>query len=162
MRSKYYIGYELPDHIREKIRGLYLHVMGDCRLEDTKQLHITALHIGEATLDHAVKVFSSVPHRKLPISCKLDTYDKFGMCLVIKLQQNEALTVINKILSESAGKRDEGNGWGYNPHITIAKNARKAFIRTACPDDGFDISGLSLFEKPEGGEYSVYGHHVWR
>lgn len=149
--NKYYIGYSLPEHLREKIRELYMHVMGNCELVDVGQLHITALHLGAYPRDEAEKIFHSLTRRTLPILCSLDTYDRFGDHLVIKLQPNDELTAIHQELGRLAGKGTQDT-WGYNPHITVA-HGKKAFIRVACPEVQFTLPTIVLFEKQSGGVY---------
>lgn len=158
--NKYYIGYSLPEHLRETIRELYIDIMGNCELVDVGQLHVTALHLGPYPQDEAEKVFDGLTRRTLPILCSLNTYDRFRDHLVIKLRENEDLTSIHKELGRLAGKGTQDT-WGYNPHITVA-HGKKAFIRKACPDVLFTLGSISLFEKPQGGVYEPHKVTVFR
>lgn len=157
--NKYYIGYPLPEHVRETIRQLFMHVMGNAAFVDVKQLHITALHLGARPRDEAERVFNSLPRRNLPVMVEFDTYDRFGDHLVIKLVSNSELTEINRVLANACEAR--GKQYDYNPHITIA-HGKKAFIRIACPEEKFTLGSICLFEKPEGGEYDVHRTTVFR
>lgn len=156
--NKYYIGYSLPAHVRETIRQLYMHVMGNAAFVDVKQLHVTALHLGPMPREQAERIFDSLPRRNLPIQAEFDTYDRFGDHLVIKLKQNDDLTAIHTQLAIFKGGNQR---YDYNPHITVA-HGKKAFIRTACPEERFVFGSIALFEKPEGGEYDVYRTTVFR
>lgn len=158
--NKYYIGYSLPEDIREKIRELYMHVMGNCELQDVGQLHVIALHLGSYPRDEAEKVFNGLERRTLPILCSLDTYDRFGAHLVIKLKPNTDLTQIHVELGKLAGKGSQDT-WGYNPHITVA-HGKNGFIRAACPEGSFTLKGITLFEKQQGGVYESHLVKVFR
>lgn len=151
--NKYYIGYQLPNEVREEIRSLYMYIMGNCELQPVEQLHITALHLGERPHEEAVRVFTGLPRRTLPISVALDTYQRFGNHLVVTLQANAELTAIHKELQTLKGGGFQ-DSWGYNPHITIA-SGKKAFIRRACPEASFLLTSITLFEKKPGGMYAA-------
>lgn len=160
--NKYYIGYSLPEDVREKIRELHMHVMGNCELVDIGQLHITACHLGPYPCDEAAKVFHGMQRRNLPILCVLDTYARFGNHLVITLQPNYDLSRIHAELNVLAGKPilDQG-GLPYNPHITVS-HGKNGYIRTACPTATFTLNSITLFEKPPGGVYDAYMVRMFR
>jgi 2'-5' RNA ligase len=152
--NKYYIGYSLPDDIVEKCRELRLDVMGSTALVDVHQLHITALHLGPMVRERAENILLQLPRRSLAVPCELDTYDRFGDALVIKLKENPWLTEIHRQLGAIALKGSQDT-WGYNPHITLA-HGKKGFIRVGCPEATFALRSISLFEKHPGGEYAPH------
>jgi hypothetical protein len=102
----------------------------------------------------AERIFLQLDRRTLPIQCELDTYERFGDHLVVKLLANEQLSAIHRELMgyKVMEAVQRGDSFDYNPHITIA-HGRKSFLRIACPEGKFLLKEITLFEKPQGGEY---------
>lgn len=155
--SKYFIGYPLPERARQALEELRPNIMEGLML-NPKDMHITALHLGEQTSEVALRVFGHLSDSMPPAPTGFKGFARFGggSCLVITLiDPTRMLQHIHRDLKHAlrpvAGGPDD---YEYTPHITLLKS-RKAFCRATVPAVAFQLNSICLYEKHSGAEYAI-------
>lgn len=151
--SKYFLGYTVSGPFKTHLLQ-YQDYVRATEFVKPDQLHVTALFLGNVTLDEAQRILLEVNLQYSPVTLRFKGFEVFNnSALVATLWDlSYSLYNIHKDL-RSQISLPKGKVYPYTPHITIAKGKIVTDVLNAPAWDTemeFVVDALSLFEKKDG------------
>lgn len=151
--TKYFLGYTVSGPFKQHLLQ-YQNYVNATEMVSADQLHVTALFLGDTTLQEAQRILGEVSLQYAQITLRFKGFEVFNNnCLVATLWDlSYSLYSIHQDL-RSQIPAPKGKVYPYTPHITIAKGKIVCDVLNAPAWDSemeFVVDALCLFQKADG------------